>query len=211
MDFPATFGNYQLLERIATGGMAELFLARSFGVEGFEKRLVIKRILPGLSRSPRFVSMFIHEAKISAMLSHPNIVQVYDLNQVGDDYYIAMEYIHGRDLTQALRRLRAHGSRLPVALAVHIAAAVARGLAYAHSRADAEGMPLHVVHRDVSPHNILLSFQGEVKLVDFGIARLEGHGAAEAGSSPDQMAGGKYAYMSPEQASGQSLDRRSDI
>lgn len=97
MEFPAAFGNYQLLERIATGGMAELFLARSIGVEGFEKRLVIKRILPALSRSPRFVSLFIHEAKISAMLSHPNIVQIFDLNQVGDDYYIAMPTWAGAD------------------------------------------------------------------------------------------------------------------
>ena len=206
MELPATFGKYQLLERIATGGMAEVFLARSFGVEGFEKRLVIKRILPQLARSPHFVSLFIQEAKISVLLNHPNIVQVFDLGRVGADHYIAMEHIHGLDLTRTVRRLRAEGRKLPLELAVWITAGLARGLAYAHSRVDAEGEPLNIVHRDVSPHNVLLSFEGQVKLVDFGIARLMGR-EEDKGAG----AGGKFAYMSPEQARGEAIDHRSDI
>jgi len=208
MELPTPFGNYQLLERIAVGGMAEVFLAKSFGVEGFEKRVVIKRILPGLARTAHFISMFVKEAKISALLSHPNVVQVYELGRVTGDYYIAMEYIHGRDLTRAVRRLRAQGQRFPLNFAVYVAACIARGLAYAHSRVGPDGELLHIVHRDVSPHNVLLSFQGEVKLVDFGIARLAG-GASEAATG--RPGGGKYAYMSPEQASGEAIDGRSDL
>ncbi|MEY3212855.1 MAG: hypothetical protein RIT28_3336, partial [Pseudomonadota bacterium] len=208
MKLPARFGKYELLERIAAGGMAEVFLARSFGVEGFERRLVIKRILPGLAGSARFVSMFVSEAKISAMLSHPNIVQIYDLGREGEDYYIAMEHIAGRDLTRIWRRLHAQGRRMPVGLAVSIAASAARALAYAHSRADSEGAPLQIVHRDVSPHNVIVSYQGEVKLVDFGIARLVPEGGVD---DPDAPGGGKFAYMSPEQAGGEAVDHRSDL
>ncbi|MFN7147789.1 MAG: serine/threonine-protein kinase, partial [Myxococcota bacterium] len=208
MELPAQFGRYQLLERIAAGGMAEVFLARSFGVEGFEKRLVIKRILPELAQNPRFVQMFVHEAKLSVSLAHPNIVQVFDLGKVGDDPYMAMEYIQGRDLTQVLRVLRRNGERLPIPIAVTIAAAVARGLAYAHARAAPDGRPLHIVHRDVSPHNIMVSYEGDVKLVDFGIARLVGE---REGADAKRPGGGKFAYMSPEQAAGKPLDHRSDI
>ncbi|MFZ5482544.1 MAG: protein kinase domain-containing protein [Myxococcota bacterium] len=208
MEFPHQFGRYQLLERIATGGMAEVYLARSFGVEGFEKRLVIKRILPELAKNPRFVSMFVHEAKLSVCLNHPNIVQVFDLGKVGDDPYIAMEYIHGRDLTQVLRTLRRDTRRMDVGVAASIAAAVARGLAYAHARAAPDGRPLHIVHRDVSPHNIVVGFEGDVKLVDFGIARLAGESAPIAEGRPG---GGKFAYMSPEQAEGKPVDGRSDL
>ncbi len=210
MEFPSQFGRYQLLERIAAGGMAEVFLARSFGVEGFEKRLVIKRILPELAKNPRFVALFVHEAKLSVCLSHPNIVQVFDLGRVAEDHYIAMELIHGRDLTHVLRVLRRNGDRLPLPIAVTIAAAVARGLAYAHARTAPDGRPLHLVHRDVSPHNIMLSFDGDVKLVDFGIARLEGDAVA-VGPDALRPGGGKFAYMSPEQASGGPLDGRSDV
>ena len=207
MDLPAAFGKYQLLERIATGGMAEVFLARSFGVEGFEKRLVIKRILPQLARSPHFVQMFIREAKISALLNHPNIVSVYELGKVGEDHYIAMELIHGRDLTRSVRRRRAMGLALPLPIAVYITAGLARGLAYAHSREDPEGNPAPIVHRDVSPHNVLLGFQGEVKLVDFGIARM----MSDQDQPTGQPGGGKFAYMSPEQARGERIDHRSDV
>lgn len=215
MEFPAQFGRYQLLERIATGGMAEVYLARSFGVEGFEKRLVIKRILPELASNPRFVSMFVHEAKLSVCLNHPNIVQVFDLGKVGDDPYIAMEHIHGRDLTLVLRALRRDGMRLPIPVAASIAASVARGLSYAHARTAPDGRPLHIIHRDVSPHNIVVSFEGDVKLVDFGIARLAGElgpeGAAPDGVATNRPGGGKFAYMSPEQAEGRPMDGRSDI
>ena len=208
MELPAQFGKYELLDRLATGGMAELYLARAFGVEGFEKRLVIKRILPALASSDRFVGLFIQEAKICARLTHPNVVNVFDLGRVNDDHYIAMEHIHGRDLTRTVRKLRANGEKLPLRFAVYIVACMARGLAYAHSRKTADGENLGIVHRDISPHNVMLSFEGEVKILDFGIARVEG---TESGSVEGKPGGGKFAYMSPEQAKGQAVDHRTDI
>jgi serine/threonine protein kinase/predicted ATPase len=209
MEFPAPFGPYQLLDRIAVGGMAEVFLARRFGAEGFEKRLVIKRILPDLARNPRFVSMFVHEAKLSVSLNHPNIVQVFDLGKVDGDPFMAMEFIHGRDLTQLLRVMRRNGERMKPEIAAYVAAQVARGLAYAHARVAPDGRPLDVVHRDISPHNVMLSFEGDVKIVDFGIARLAGETAE--GVETGRPGGGKFAYMSPEQARGEPLDARTDI
>ena len=209
---PAPFGAYQLLQRIAVGGMAELYLARSFGAEGFEKRLIIKKIAPQLANSSRFVQMFVHEAKLSVALNHPNIVQVFDLGKVGADPYMAMEYIHGRDLTQTLRMLRREGERVDVGLAVYIAGKILRGLGYAHARSTPDGRPLHIVHRDVSPHNVMVSYEGEVKLVDFGIARLMGESAGETDpAQAGRPGGGKFAYMSPEQASGRTVDHRSDL
>jgi len=211
MDLPIQFGEYELLERIASGGMAEVFLARTFGVEGFQKRLVIKRILPGLARSARFVDMFAKEARISSQLSHPNVVQVHDLGRVGDDLYMAMEFIHGRDLTRTVKRLRAQGAGLPLGLAVHVSACLARGLAYAHQRTGPDGRPLGIIHRDVSPHNVVVSFEGQVKLLDFGIARLAGEADADPDGAAGRPGGGKFAYMSPEQASGEPFDHRTDI
>lgn len=203
MALPSRFGKYELLERIATGGMAEVFLARSFGLEGFEKRLVIKRILPDLARNPRIMGLFIQEAKVCAGLAHPNIVQIFELGKVGDAPYIAMEYIHGRDLARINRVLRGRGERFPIPLAVYAVARALRGMAYAHARTDALGRPLGLVHRDISPQNILVTFQGEVKLVDFGIAHLEaGIAAGKAG---------KQAYMAPEQAEGGPVDGRADV
>jgi class 3 adenylate cyclase/tetratricopeptide (TPR) repeat protein len=209
-DLPVSFGKYELIERIATGGMAEVFLARSFGVAGFEKRLVLKRLRPELAEDPRFVSMFIAEAKLGVHLNHPNIVQVYELGRVGATHYIAMEHLHGRDLTRLLRALRAREERLPAGLAVAIVAQVCRGLAYAHGRTASDGAALGLVHRDVSPHNVIVTFAGEVKLVDFGIARLMHSATPEAERKPGP-GGGKYAYMSPEQAAGAEPDARSDL
>jgi serine/threonine protein kinase/tetratricopeptide (TPR) repeat protein len=216
VDLPAAFGKYELLERIATGGMAEVFLARSFGVAGFEKRLVIKRIRPELAEDPRFREMFVHEAKIAVSLNHPNVVQVYELDRVGNHLYMAMEHLHGRDLTRVVRAYRGMGSKIPLPVAVAVVAEACRGLAYAHARTDASGKVLGLVHQDVSPHNILVTFAGEVKLVDFGIARLMN--TAEAGVQAESRVqglerpgGGKYAYMSPEQARGEPLDHRSDL
>lgn len=210
--FPIPFGDYQLVDRLATGGMAEVFLARSVGIEGFEKRLVIKKILPELANRPRFVQMFVHEAKLSVSLNHPNIVQVFDLGKVGNDPYMAMEYIHGRDLTSIMRALRRLGERMDVGLAVYVAGKVLRGLGYAHARNGSDGRPLHIVHRDVSPHNVVVSFEGEVKLVDFGIARLVGESLGEADpAQAGRPGGGKFAYMSPEQAQGLPVDHRSDL
>ena len=202
MDLPHRFGKYELLEHVATGGMAEVFRARSFGVDGFEKHLVIKRILPGLARDPRFVGLFVKEARISAGMSHPNLVQVYELGRVVDDHYMAMEFIHGRDLARVGRALRRSGGRVPVNLAVYIAVSVMRALAYAHALTDPVGRPLGLVHRDVSPHNVMLGFEGEVKLFDFGIAGLSGEGTG---------GGGKHGYLSPEQLDGATLDGRSDV
>ena len=200
---PPCFGRYQLLSQVASGGMAEIWLARSAGVYGFEKRIVIKRILPELRDKPRYRELFIQEARLCAGLSHPNIVSVFDLGQVQDEPYMAMEYIHGRDLLKVSRLLRAQERRLPVALAVTIAAYVARALAYAHSRLGPDGRPLPILHRDVSPHNVLITFEGEVKLVDFGIAQ-----AGEVAGP----GGGKQGYMSPEQMAGTgSVGTGSDV
>lgn len=203
MDLPVRYGKYELIERIARGGMAEVFLARALGPDGFEKRLVIKRILPELANNAQVTTLFIQEAKVSAGLAHPNIVAVYELGRVADEPYIAMEYIHGRDLARVSRTLREARQLMPAPLAVYCVASALRGLAYAHARADAHGRPLGLVHRDVSPQNILVTFQGEVKLVDFGIAHLE------AGVSTGRA--GKQAYMAPEQARESSLDGRADV
>ncbi len=204
---PIRFGKYQLIEKIATGGMAEVYKAKSYGVAGFEKLLVIKKILPHLSRNPDFVKLFINEAKIAVSLNHANIVQVYDLGMVDADYYMAMEFIHGQDLMRVLRTTRKAKTRVPLATAVYLIAEVARGLDYAHHLSDPGGRPLQVVHQDVSPHNVLISYEGDVKLVDFGIARVGEAVESEGGS----VAGGKVGYMSPEQAARDPLDSRSDI
>ncbi|NOY25920.1 MAG: protein kinase [Oligoflexia bacterium] len=207
---PARLGRYELVDHIATGGMADVFLARSFGVQGFRKHVVVKRLRPGLAQAPRFVKMFIQEARISAGLVHPNVVQIHELGAApgrgGDVHFIAMEYIHGQDLAHVRRALAAQDATLPPALALYCAIRVLRALAYAHARVDTTGHALGLVHRDVSPHNVLVSFQGEVKLVDFGIARIEGESAG--GNLPG---GGKYAYMSPEQAEGGPVGSAGDV
>jgi serine/threonine protein kinase len=216
----AAFGRYRLLERLGQGGMAEVFKAKSYGVEGFEKILVIKRILPELACSQDFVEMFIHEAKLAVRLSHANIVQVFDLGRApgsdaargGDAYYIAMEYVHGLDLASLLARSRRQQLALPIQLGVYVASEVAKGLDHAHRRRDEQMRPLGIVHRDVSPQNVLLSFEGEVKVTDFGIAKARG--ALERAAPEDTRARklqGKFGYMSPEQARGESVDARSDL
>ncbi|MBX7192629.1 MAG: protein kinase, partial [Sandaracinaceae bacterium] len=205
---PTVYGKYQLVQLLARGGMAEVFKAKSHGVEGFEKTLVIKRILPELSQNPQFVEMFINEAKIAVTLSHANIVQVFDLGRADDSYFIAMEWVAGYDLATLLRRARS--LRLPLAqeLAVFIVSELAKGLDYAHRRRDASMRPLHIVHRDVSPQNVLVSLEGEVKLTDFGVAKAKTlvQEGTEAG-----VLKGKYAYMSPEQAMGQQVDATTDL
>jgi serine/threonine protein kinase/tetratricopeptide (TPR) repeat protein/energy-coupling factor transporter ATP-binding protein EcfA2 len=204
MELPHRFGRYELLELLATGGMAEIYRARSFGVDGFEKHLVIKRILPALARDPRFVGLFVKEARLGASLSHPNLVQVYELGRVADDHYIAMEYVHGRDLARVSRELR-HRSEsriMPVDVAVHVVVSVLRALHCAHSLRGPDGERLGLVHRDVSPHNIMLGFEGEVKLFDFGIAGLDG-------DSP--LNGGKPGYQAPEQIRGEPVTAQTDV
>ncbi|MFI5184487.1 MAG: serine/threonine protein kinase, partial [Vicinamibacteria bacterium] len=204
---PDAFGPYRLLERIAAGGMAEVFRAKRTGVEGFEKVLAVKRILPHLSDNKEFVEMFIDEAKMVAGLAHPNIVQIFDLGRIDRTYFIAMEYIQGKDLRTILKQAKEKGSRIPLDLSVLVISRVCSALEYAHRKKDDDGQPLKIVHRDISPQNILISFEGEVKLTDFGIAK-----ATSKASTTDRGAlRGKLLYMSPEQASGVPMDRRSDV
>lgn len=199
------FDKYQLLERIGMGGMAEVFLAKSQGVEGFEKQLVIKRILPELSTNKRFVEMFIAEARIAVALNHPNIVQIYDFGKVGEDFFIAMEFVEGWDLGY-LTRLSAEVELMSVGDVIQIGMEIARGLDYAHRRQDAHGDSLGLVHCDISPQNVLVSCEGAIKIVDFGIAK-----ATILQDDAPHVVKGKFCYMSPEQARGEHLDHRSDL
>ena len=174
-----TFGRYKLLEPLGRGGVSEVYKAKSFGVEGFEKILVIKRILPHLASNQAFIDMFVHEAKLAVRLSHANIVQVFDLGLVTDGtatpaYYIAMEYVAGLDVASLLKRSRRRSEILPVELCLYVVAEIAKGLDHAHRRRDEQMRPLGIVHRDVSPQNVLLSWEGEVKVTDFGIAKARG-------------------------------------
>ena len=205
------FGSYELLERIGEGGMAEVWRARSRGVAGFEKEVVIKRVLPSLMARPDFARLLIHEAKVAARFNHPNIVQIFELGEEQGAYFIAMELVQGCDLATALRAQpdpldAGRGLSLPLRLMVVLEAA--RALEYAHRQLNDDGQPLGVVHRDVSPQNILLGYEGQVKVADFGIALAHGLGAAE---EDGRKLRGKYAYMSPEQAQADVLDHRSDI
>lgn len=204
-DPPQEFGDYHLLEKIATGGMAEVWRARAYGMAGFEKILVIKKVLPSLAQDQEFVRLFIDEARISVQLLHVNIVQVFDLGEVDGTYYMAMEYVHGLDLSRLIARARSAGP-MPIPLACFIAAEVLKALAFAHERTDDRGNPLRIVHCDISPQNVLISFAGEVKITDFGISR-----AAFQAASLHETIRGKYAYMSPEQVGGKPLDGRSDL
>jgi serine/threonine protein kinase len=201
------FGPYQLIERLASGGMAEIFKARTFGHSGFEKILAIKRLHPRCTQTPEFVEMLKEEAKTAVGLSHANIVQIFDLGRVQEHYYIAMEYINGRDLRQLVARLKDQRAFIPPEAALYLISELCSGLDFAHRQRDANGRLLRLIHRDVSPHNVMVSNEGEVKIVDFGIAKsLASHQETEAG-----VIKGKFCFMSPEQAQGQRLDHRTDI
>ncbi|RMF59325.1 MAG: serine/threonine protein kinase, partial [Calditrichaeota bacterium] len=207
---PIPFGKYELLERLAVGGMAEVFRARVRAEGGFEKHLVIKRILPHLSSDSEFVVMLIDEAKIAVCLSHPNIVQVYDLGKIEGTYFIAMEFIEGGDLREILRRCAQRNITVPIDHAIYITTEVLKGLDYAHSKragTKESATPLQIIHRDISPPNILLSYAGEVKIVDFGIAKASTRMMETAAG----VLKGKFEYMSPEQASGLAVDARTDL
>ncbi|MFZ5479707.1 MAG: protein kinase domain-containing protein [Myxococcota bacterium] len=207
---PQRFGKYQILERIAAGGMAEIFKARLDGIGGFHRTFAIKRILPHLTANPEFVDMLVDEAKVAGLLSHANIVQILDLGNVDQQFYIAMEYVNGRDLGQLLGRCADKNITLPVPHAVYVLIEMLKGLEYAHHRQVMRGgrpVPLNIVHRDISPANILLSFQGEVKLTDFGIAKA----SVKALETMSGVVKGRFDYMSPEQASGGTVDQRSDL
>jgi serine/threonine-protein kinase len=200
------FGQYVLLRRIARGGMAEVFLAQQQGLEGFDRRVAVKRILPHLADSPDFVKMFLGEAKLAAQLTHPNIVHIYDFGKVEHDYFIAMEFVDGVHTGQLFKLGEA--DRLPMTLVARIGADAANALHYAHELRAASGKPYGLVHRDVSPANIMVSYDGIVKLCDFGIAKAAAVG--DQLTNPGQVKG-KYAYMSPEQTIAAPLDGRSDV
>ncbi len=200
-------GSYVLAERLGAGGMAEVFVARRDGPGGFSKRFALKRILPQLSRDPRFAEMFCDEARVCAALNHPNIVQVVDFGEHAGELFMAMEFIDGVSCARLLRSVAARGEVVPVGAALFIASEVLRALAFAHGARDDEGRALGIVHRDVSPGNILISRIGEVKLSDFGIVRCE---LLERRTSPGELKG-KMGYMSPEQSIGGEIDFRSDL
>ena len=201
------YGKYLLLDRIAVGGMAEIFLARQMGPEGFEKTVVLKRIRPHLGDKKSFVRMFLNEAKLAAQLNHPNIIHIHDLGKVGDSYFIAMEYLFGRDMRRVLPKCEQLGIAFPIVYACKIASQVLEGLYYAHQKTDLQGRPLGIVHRDVTPENIFVSFDGGVKVLDFGIAKA----ANQVEMTRAGEIKGKLSYMSPEQCMGKPLDSRSDI
>ena len=205
MSEPEVFGQYHLLERIATGGMAEVWRARAYGMAGFEKILVIKKILRTLAEDDEFIELFIDEARIAVQLLHVNIVQVFDLGQVDGQYFMAMEYVHGLDLSRLLGQAAVQGP-FPIPLGLFVIAEVLKALDFAHDRQGEDGQHLHIVHCDISPQNILVSYAGEVKITDFGISR-----AAFQARSLHQTVRGKHAYMSPEQVEGRALDRRTDL
>lgn len=205
---PRRFGKYTLLRRMATGGMAEIFLALQRSVAGFEKLIVIKRILPAMNGDRGFIDMLLHEARVAATLSHPNIVQTIDVGQVDGTYFIALEHIHGEDLRSIVRQMKKKGvSEFPLEHAISIILGMCAGLSYAHEKRDLDGTPLNIVHRDISPQNVVVGFAGDVKIVDFGVAKS----GQQTNESKSGQLKGKVPYMSPEQARGEEIDWRSDI
>ncbi|MGZ3442981.1 MAG: serine/threonine protein kinase, partial [Polyangia bacterium] len=191
-----TIGKYEVLQRLAAGGMAEIFLARMVGVLGFDKLVVIKRILPHLAQRNDFIQMFLDEARIATTLSHANIVQTHEVGVSGKSYFMVMEYLAGEDVRSIVRRIgRNEQGRLPLEHALNIGVAVAAGLHYAHEKKDRDGKPLDIVHRDVTPQNVIVTYDGAVKLLDFGIAKASNRiNETRSGSFK-----GKVPYMSPEQ------------
>ena len=205
---PIPFGNYFLLEKLNTGGMAEVFKAKTFGVEGFERIVAVKKILPTIAEDKEFISMFIDEAKIAVQLQHANIVQIFDLGNINGDYYIAMEYVAGHDLRVIFDRCVRTNQKLDIGCVCYIISKICEGLDYAHNKKDASGEPMNIIHRDISPQNILISYDGDCKLIDFGIAKATNKSSA----TQVGILKGKFSYMSPEQVSGKAnLDRRSDV
>jgi eukaryotic-like serine/threonine-protein kinase len=200
-------GGYLLERRIATGGMAEVWLARKDGPAGFQKQLVVKKLLPHLSERREFIEMFFNEARLAARLSHANVTQIYDFGESNGTYFLVMEYVDGQSLRRVERRAAERGGGIPVPVAASIVAKVAEGLHHAHELRDEGGRLLRLVHRDISPENILISYDGQVKLTDFGIAKA----TAETAMTRAGVVKGKLAYMPPEQAVGDPLDRRADI
>ncbi|MFC1611226.1 serine/threonine protein kinase [Myxococcota bacterium] len=205
--FPTRFGKYILLDRINSGGMAEVYRAKVTGAERFQRLVAIKCMLPQLNEDVQFTTMFVDEAKLAAQLSHANIVQIYELGRINEQLYIAMELVNGRDLRHVIKRAAAARTPIPSGFAAYVISKAAEGLDFAHRKLGIDGSPMNLVHRDVSPQNILVSYDGEVKVVDFGIAKAEVR-------DTETRAGvlkGKFAYMAPEQVTGRRIDRRADI
>ncbi|MBL0220714.1 MAG: serine/threonine protein kinase [Myxococcales bacterium] len=201
-------GRFELLHRFAIGGMGEIFLARERGVAGFDRQVVVKLLIPELAEQPDLVTLFIDEARIAANLAHPNIVQIFDFGRDDGSYFLAMEYVPGQNLARlCARAVRDPRGLFTRELAVHVVAEMARGLDHAHRAKDADGKPLGIVHRDVSPHNLLLSIHGDVKVMDFGIAKA----ANTLHRTATGVIRGKYGYMSPEQLAGEDLDLTTDV
>ncbi|MEM7155688.1 MAG: serine/threonine-protein kinase [Myxococcota bacterium] len=204
---PTHLGKFTLVEPIGQGGMAQLYLGRTAGIGGFVKEVVVKRILPHLAQDAEFIARFIQEARLAATLDHPNIASVYEVDVDDDVYFYSMEYVRGRDLRQVLRRMAERGERVQLDEVVAIVSALCAGLAHAHEKRGLDGEPLGIVHRDVSPSNVLVGFEGAVKLTDFGVAKARtGLVSTDAGALR-----GKLPYMSPEQCRGEAIDRRSDV
>ena len=214
---PHSFGRYVLFDFIGKGGMAEIYLARQKTEFGATRLCVVKQILPHLAGDTSFSELLVHEAKLAARLNHANVVQVFDLGRADERLFIAMEYVEGFDLNDLLRRCWREKVPLPFELGVHVVREALQGLDYAHRRRDDEGKPLRIVHRDVSPSNLLLSFDGQIKVCDFGIAhanetlRAGGPTGGAAAHELDQAIKGKAGYMSPEHARGESIDARADV
>src|SRR6187402_1020076 len=203
---PKRLADFEIIRRLGAGGMAEVFLAKKRGAEGTFKLLVLKRILPAYGSSRRFRTMFAEEAQLATRLNHPNIVQVYDFQDYGEEgQLLSMEYVEGPDLRKLMRAAQAKGQRVPPYISAYVIGEIAKGLHYAHERKDEAGKPIDIVHRDVSPQNMLLSFDGAVKIADFGIA------SANLFREEPGVLKGKTAYMSPEQARGERVNRRTDI
>jgi eukaryotic-like serine/threonine-protein kinase len=200
-------GKYEIIRELATGGMATIYLARVSGTAGFEKLCVLKCILPGLARDRGFVTMFLDEARIAATLRHSNIADVFDLGVEDGTYFFAMEYVHGQNARVVRIESKARQLPIPLEVSLAIVAGTASALSYAHDRTNAEG-PLNLVHRDVSPSNVIVSYEGAVKLVDFGIARATLRRGARTRTG---LKRGKAPYMSPEQCRGEPMDKRSDL
>ncbi|HEX7839329.1 MAG TPA: serine/threonine-protein kinase, partial [Kofleriaceae bacterium] len=204
---PQVFGRYLLVQRLSRGGMGEIFLAKH-GLTGFEKLAVIKKVLPHLAADEQFISRFVDEAQVAIKLQHVNVAQVFEVGRVGNEYFLALEYIEGRDLRRTLAVLGHRRQRMPVDLALFIARELANGLAYAHRRTAVDGTSLNLVHCDISPPNVLVSFEGETKVIDFGIAKS----VMRATATDPKLGFGKFGYMAPEQLiRGGVVDFRTDI
>ncbi|WP_071905553.1 serine/threonine protein kinase [Cystobacter ferrugineus] len=204
---PRVLGRYELVQLLGQGGMGEVYLAKISGAAGFEKPCIVKTVLPALLKDRQFLDRFHHEAKVLVHLAHSSIAQVYDMGEAEGTYYMALEYVAGVDLAYLQEQARAQGKSIPVPVALYLGQRIAEGLGYAHRKMGPDGAPLGIVHRDVSPHNVMVSYEGEVKVIDFGLAKS----AARSKYTLPATVMGKLGYMSPEQVRAESVDHRTDL